>query len=258
MWEPVWSRARAALALGALAAVTATGALGGCGRAPGQFFIIQNQVPESGCVIPAGKGATYRGEGTLDVRVPSALGDTAYELFPLLENDFPLDPGGEVQPNRIALAGFDVDIELVDGSAAVHDFFTARATDPATQPLARYQVPWSGSVDAGGGLTAAFTNGFPTELAQSLRNAKLLADGSYLRVNLEVSAFGSNLAGRVTSDVFSYPLRVCDGCLIASVSACPTSGSVLKGGECNPAQDAPVDCCTQGADLICPATTSSP
>jgi hypothetical protein len=250
---PVWSRSRWAFTLTTL---VAGATVAGCGGPTGQFFIIHNQVPEAGCVVPADKSAPYRGEGILDVRVPSALADTAYELFPLLENDLPAEAGDGVQPTRIALSGFDIDITFVDGSAAATAFFTAMAADPAMGPLVRYQAPWSGSVDAGGGVTSALTNGFPNQLAKSLRDGKVLADGSYLRVDVNVRAFGNTLSGSVKSDVFTYPMRVCDGCLINSITACPTSGPVLTGGVCNPGQDAPVDCCTQGADLVCPATSA--
>lgn len=227
--------------------------LAACGGPTGQFYVLHNQVPTAGCVIPADKGALYQGEGVLDVRVPTSS-DAAYLLFPLLENDLPAEGQSGVEPNRIALSSFQVDVHFIDGSAEVGAFFAGLAGDPATAALLRYQTPWSGSVVPGGGTTAATTSAFPAAAARLLRDSNLLRDGSYARVEAKVRAVGSKLDGHITSDTFTYPIRICDGCLINSITACPVTGPVLKGGICNVGQDTPVDCCTEGAELICPAT----
>ena len=226
-----------------------------CSGPSGQFYVVHNQVPSAGCVIPAGDSGLYQGEGVLDVRVPTTS-DAAYLLFPLLRNDLPAEGEGGVEPNRIALAGFEVDVAFVDGNAAAGDFFSGLAADSATQALVRYQSAWSGSVAPAGGMTTAITGIIPAALAQRLRDANILADGSTLRVDARVRAFGDKLGGRIKSDPFTYPIRICDGCLINRVTTCPASGPILKGGVCNPGQDSAVDCCTQGGDLICPATSA--
>jgi hypothetical protein len=247
---------RALTAMAVVAAV-ATMSTPGCGGPTGQFYVVHNQVPSAGCVIPASKDAPYQGDGVLDVRVPSLRSDTAYLLFPLLENDLSADGAGGVEPNRIALGGFEVDVAFVDGSAAAADFFATIGADPSLTALLHYQTPWSGSVDPAGGTTSTSTGVFPAETARRLRDGNVLGDQGYARVSANVRAFGDTLGGGITSDVFRYPIRICDGCLINSVTACPATGPVLAGGVCNPGQDAPVDCCTQGTDLVCPATTST-
>jgi hypothetical protein len=231
----------------------------GCGGPAGQFYVVQNQLPGAGCAIPAGKAAVYQGEGVLDIRVPSTHGDTAYLLFPLLKNDLPAEGQGGGEPNRIALGGFEIDIAFVDGSDAARDFFATLLADPAQSALLRYQAPWSGSVDPAGGTTAAATNAFPAETARLLRANGVLADPASNRahVDVKIRAFGQTQSGGIKSDVFRYPLQICDGCLINSITSCPAKGPVLQGGMCNPGQDAMVDCCTAGADLICPATSAS-
>lgn len=228
-------------------------ALGGCGQPAGQFFVVQNQSPLAGCTIPTGAAGTYQGEGTLDIRVP-ASSDAAYLLFPLLENDLPAAGGGGAEPNRIALSGFEVELAFVDGNAAVAAAFASLAAEGATAGLMHFQTPWSGSVAPGGGRTSAGTSAFPAETALRLRDSGALADHSYARVTANVRAHGRTLSGEVSSDVFKYPIRVCDGCLINSITSCPSTAAVLTGGVCGPGQDAPVDCCTQGTSLICPAT----
>jgi hypothetical protein len=241
---------RGAHAAAVFVLAAATGAA--CGGPTGNFYVIQNQVAGPGCTIPASEGGLYLGQGTLDVR---ASGGTGYLLFPLLKNDLPAEGMGGVEPNRIALEGFDIDVKLVAGPAAVSDLFGALAADPATAPLMRYREPWSGSVEPGGGTTAASTVAFPSEAARLLRDGNVLGDGDSARFEIEVRATGRTLSGGVKSDPFRYPLRICDGCLINSMTACPATAPVLQGGTCNPGQDEPVDCCTSGADLICPAET---
>jgi len=209
-----------------------------------------------GCTIPASAGGLYVGQGTLDVRASAGSG-TGYLLFPLLKNDLPGEGMGGVEPNRIALDGFDIDLRMMDGPPEAMEYFATLAADPVTAALLRYREPWSGSVDPGGGTTAAITVAFPAEAARLLRASNTLGDGGGARVEVQVRATGRTLSGSLRSDPFKYPVRICDGCLINSISACPAKAPVLQGGVCNPGQDAPVDCCTEGADLICPATSAS-
>jgi len=229
---------------------------GACGGPSGNFYVLQNQVAGPGCTIPASAGGLYVGQGTLDVRASAGSG-TGYLLFPLLKNDLPGEGMGGVEPNRIALDGFDIDLRMMDGPPEAMEYFATLAADPVTAALLRYREPWSGSVDPGGGTTAAITVAFPAEAARLLRASNTLGDGGGARVEVQVRATGRTLSGSLRSDPFKYPVRICDGCLINSISACPARAPVLQGGVCNPGQDAPVDCCTEGADLICPATSAS-
>ncbi|MES1205225.1 MAG: hypothetical protein ABUS79_04735 [Pseudomonadota bacterium] len=245
--------AMAALVTAAITGLTGLTGLTGCQGPSGQFFVVQNQVPTDGCTIPAEKGQ-YRGQGVLDVRVPNISAETGYFLFPLLQNDLPVDSDDGVEPNRIALTGFEVDVTVVDGSAAARDFFAALSGDPAGAALMRFQSPWSGSIDPGGGNLAAATTAVPAEMARRLRDEDILAGGTDVRINAHVRAVGNKLGARVSSDTFTYPIRICDGCLINSVTACPRAGEVLSGSACNPGQDSLVDCCTDGSTLVCPAT----
>lgn len=224
----------------------------GCGGPTGTFYVVQNQVPGPGCTISGTEGALYLGQGTLDVR---ASAGTGYLLFPLLKNDLPAEGNGGTEPNRIALDGFDVDLKVIDGPAAALEVFGAVAADPATAALLRYREAWSGTVTPGGGTTGAAVTVFPAEAARRLREADALATAS-ARIEVRVRATGRTLSGGLKSDAFTFPLRVCDGCLINSISACPAPAPILRGGICNPGQDELVDCCNDGGDLICPATSA--
>ena len=75
------------------------------------FYIFQNQVPETGCVVTT-DDAIYRSQGVLDV----SLG-AGYVLFPLLRNDLPTKkPAGDLserpEPNQLHLREFRVQLDL--------------------------------------------------------------------------------------------------------------------------------------------------
>ena len=96
--------------------------LAGCGNPPGQFIIVQAQVPDENCVVPAQLGALYQSEGVMDVRLVGDFSETGYVLFPLMQNNYPGPTGGDSgDPNRIAISGFRVDVSLPDNGAGAPD-----------------------------------------------------------------------------------------------------------------------------------------
>ena len=88
-----------------------------CGRVPGQFTIINNQVPLAGCVVPT-NDAIYQGQGHLDLSLVRDGATTAFLVFPLIENNLPGADGGEIDSNRIALTSFAVDISPISSSGS--------------------------------------------------------------------------------------------------------------------------------------------
>ena len=68
----------------------------------------------------------------------------------------------------------------------------------------------------------------------------------------------TNIGTHMTSDPFNFPVQVCNGCLVGSVSPCPyASAPANSGNSCNPAQDQVVDCCTENGELVCPPTVAA-
>jgi hypothetical protein len=119
-------------------------------------------------------------------------------------------------------------------------------------------VPFSGSVASGGGNTSASVDGLPAELARRIRATNVLMTTDFIYVNTTIHARGSTLNSSLRSDAFTFPIRVCDGCLIAHVDVCPfTMAAANPGNACNVAQDEAVDCCITGTQLVCPPTVSS-
>jgi hypothetical protein len=224
-----------------------------CGRVPGQFEILNDQIPlisGDSCTIPI-NASVEQGEGTLDLSIVRGDFQTAYFVFPLIENNLPISSNSSIDPNEIQLSGFQVDIAPIG------------ATPPATiqavfdgGPLVHYQIPWSGGIKSGGGQLSAAVAAFPVALAQKLAAAGGFGVVASLTVNLTIQALGTTNTGtHMQSDPFHFPVQVCSGCLVANVSvpSCPvTAAPANTGNACNPAQDLPVDCCTDNGALICP------
>jgi hypothetical protein len=232
----------------AVAAAT-LGLLGGCGAESGRFLILQNQAPQAPCKITTDR-MIYRGSGTLDAALVGKDQRFGYELFPLLQNSFPASGASDApEPNRLFVRAFRVRVEAGDGAPQkVFDLFGKLQGDP----LIEYQEPWSGTVDPGGGLMAAAVGVVPAELARRIQASGALAGVPSIPLLTHVRAVGVRREGEVESDEFTFPVEVCDQCLIAQLLPCPYD-AVNLGNACNISQDAFVDCCMAGAELSCPA-----
>jgi hypothetical protein len=237
----------------ALLALALPLALAACGRVPGQFEILNNQIPElssGGCMVPVNP-TQYLGEGLLDLSIVRSNFDSAYLFFPLIENNLPKGSANNaIDPNEIQLTGFLIDIKPIESppTAAVQSVFDGAGA------LAHYHIPWSGGVSSGGGHLSAIVDAFPTALALQLATVAGFGTSSTLTVDLQIQAQGTtNIGTQMTSDPFHFPLQVCSGCLVANVMPCPyTAAPRNPGNPCNPAQDVGVDCCTDSGELICP------
>ena len=242
----------------ALAAVVLPIALAACGRVPGQFEILNDQVPvtsNGGCSIPVDP-TVYQGEGTLDLSIVRGDFLSAYFVFPLIENNLPASPSNtSIDPNEIQLSGFQIDIAPIGAPppSSIQSVFTNAGT------LVHYQIPWSGGIKSGGGQLSASVAAFPVELAQALLAAGGIGADPSVTVDLTIEALGTTNSGsHMQSDPFHFPVSLCSGCLVANVAPCPYAAAPTNlGNSCNPAQDMPVDCCTDNGSLICPPTVAA-
>jgi hypothetical protein len=234
-------------------------ALAACGRVPGQFEILNEQVPMvsgGGCSVPVNP-TVYQGQGTLDLSIVRGDFESAYFMFPLLENNLPKSSANStMDPNEIQLSGFQVDIAPLAGSQPPTSVESLFANAGA---LAHYQIPWSGGISSGGGQLSAFAAAFPVALAQQLLATGAVGSAPSLVVELTLQALGTTNSGtHMTSDPFHFPVFVCAGCLVANQAPCPFSAAPAnEGNGCNPAQDVPVDCCTENGALVCPPTVTA-
>jgi hypothetical protein len=91
----------------------------------------------------------------------------------------------------------------------------------------------------------------PVQLIPSACVAKLNApDGSSAQVSMQFIGTSNN--NTVKSNTMKFTVNLCKGCLQNNVGACCAAAANV--GLCNPGQDAPIDCCTNGAGAtVCPA-----
>jgi hypothetical protein len=227
-----------------------------CGRVPGQFEIVNNQVPTANCSIPVNDTA-YQGQGILDAKLVRGGAESAYFVFPLLKNNLSGASGDEVDSNKIVLTSFAVDISVLTAPSEISSLVGMLNADPSLSAMLHYRTPWSGSIASGGGELSAAVAAFPVELASRMLGTQGLSVHPSTFVNLRIRSFGHTTTRDIESDPFDYPVAVCDGCLIANTQPCPFSATPANmGNPCNVAQDYPVDCCTAGNELICPAVVS--
>jgi hypothetical protein len=237
-----------------LGGVAVAALLAGCGGETGRFYIVHNLVPQAGCVITTDR-TLYRGEGLLDVSLVGSGDRPAYELFPLLQNDYPAatGAGNPPQPNRLFVRAFRVWSGPGDGAPQrVFQLYGTLANSEQTRSLIEFQQPWAATIEPGGGLLAAAVDVIPGELARQLRDTGVMDNGAMVPLEVRVRAVGERLDGEVESQEFVYPLKACLGCLVGTVRPCPFMPA-RRGNACNIAQDATVDCCSAGAELTCPA-----
>jgi hypothetical protein len=243
----------------ALLAVLSSGiAVAACGRIPGQFEIVNDQVPMGGgCSIMVDE-TIYQGQGTLDLRIVRQQAESAYFFFPLIKNNL-ASSGSGADVNQIFLSSFAVDISPLAGVPSATAALLSSLNNPGSPDYAllHYKTPWSGSVGSGGKISA-FVPAFPVDLAARILATQEIGLSPSMWVNLTIRAFGSTTTQDVESDPFNFPVALCAGCLVANVQPCPyTSAPANLGNPCNPAQDEFVDCCLSGTDLICPPSVSA-
>jgi hypothetical protein len=233
--------------------------LAACGRVPGQFEIVQNQVPLDDCSVDT-NASIYRGDGTLDLSLVQAGARAAYMVYPLVRNNLPGATGSGPDGNQIDVNSFAVDIgpssfgALPPNVAALFETLDRAPRNSADYALLHYSIPWAASIGSGGGLLASRVAAFPIALA-----ARIAATGDVgvsrtsMVVNVRVRVFGSTSTQDLESDPLDFPVYVCSGCLVANVLTCPfTVEPSNPGNPCNVSQDNYVDCCSLNNELICP------
>ena len=251
-------------ALSALALVFAAFGSAACGRVPGQFEIVQNQVPQPGCSIDTSE-SVYRGDGTLDLMLVQAGARAAYLLFPLVRNNLPGAAGDGPDGNQIEVHSFAIDIgeskygSLPPNVRTLFNTLNGAARDSTDYALLHFSVPWAASLGSGGGTAATRVAAFPIDLG-----ARIAATGDVgisrtsMLVNIRVRAFGSTATQDLESDPLDFPVYVCAGCLVANVLTCPYASAPSNlGNPCNVSQDNAVDCCSLNGELICPPLVSA-
>jgi hypothetical protein len=228
-----------------------------------RFFIVQNQVPEVAagiCSIPVGKSDHYSGEGVLDAALVGAATASAYDLYPLVQNDLPrAGAAGAVEANRLFVKGFRVRLELDPAApVAARQVFDGLAADEGARGNLAFDEPWAATLDPGGSMLSASVRVVGGEVARRLVSAKVFETVPTVRLFARVRALGARELGDLETPEFRFPITVCFGCLISHLGSCPVSARTHEGNACNLSQDRSVDCCAGGNGLVCPAPLMVP
>ncbi len=224
--------------------------LAGCTNAGSPIFILQNQVPDEGCVISSSTSADFNPRGRIDVNAGAG-----YLFTPVVEN---VADQGDGAQGVVFVEGADIELTLEKGllDAAVYD-------EAVSKNLIKFSKRFSGAIQPDGGTTSFAFTVIPDQLMTDYVAARLADDGSQLtEVKVGVSIFGNMNGGDVSTPTFNFWVDLCNGCMKQNVGACTDLSSgfePLTGGECVTLQDVPLECCTAtDSSEVCPAVAETP
>ena len=209
-------------------------------------FIMHNQAVGLGdCVIEPSLESPFLARGSIATNSPNG-----YVLAPILLNNA---TSSNTDVNQTYFVeGADVTLTPQSG------FFVGAAVDAlnAANQLS-FSQRFSAFVAGDGGLTAV-----SFEILQKgfLDAVGTLDPGTVLQVKAELQIFGQFHGGGLKSQKFVYWIDVCSDCnQVVDVGACDElpAGFAARQGSCFGLQDAPVDCCSSGTTVVCPATVPS-
>lgn len=234
--------------------------LGACAEDIPELRVVANRPLDEQCQPDIGN-SVFIGRGVLDLFVTDR-----YVFAPQVDSE--LVASESVQYTGLAAGGAG---GLQGANWEANDVTLSHATVEYDAPealgirlLRSYDIPLSGSVEPGGSLFMTFDL-INTRLAQTLALSPLLREpGNSFTLNVRLQFFGKTNAGQeVDSNVFSYPIVVCNGCLLNYSPAAVDAAFPLPNCRnledfdsetaeipCFPGQDDVVDCRTVCATII--------
>lgn len=234
----------AAIAVGALT-------LAACADDSGGGLIIrQNLAPTAtgGCSFTPDLTAPYFARGAI-----SMLSQQPYVLTPLIESRITALEGQESQ-RTVLIRGARVDVRIE--SITVNNQSVEVDTADFPEGTLKFTSLFSAPVAPNGGLSVGDFDLLTAGFIATLRDRYGSQGSARVQVVAEARVFGDLGGDEIESDTFSYPVTVCNDCIVNNVGTCPTMGDVRTGNPCNPFQDGVVDCCTSGGNLLCPAPSA--
>jgi hypothetical protein len=217
----------------------------GCEENSASLVILQNQVPGEGCVVSSEPSGDYRPQGKLDVFWYTEIGEpTSYYMFPLVQNNLVStvdEDNGVVEQNCITIKETQVDLDLGALGTYVESNFT------------KYSVPTAVTI-CPGETRAVSVMVVPNQVVSLI--ASQIPENGMEYFNAKIRMVGKRGSTKIKSNSLTYPIFVCNGCLINNLGSCDTANIPQDpdpGNPCNPAQDDMLDCCTQGVEWVCPA-----
>lgn len=215
-----------------------------------RVFILQNQAPDDECEFTPSE-TEYIPAGVID-----ANGSAGYFLTPLLKN-FSTVPANVDQSQRIFfMEGADVTIDIGNDATGEPALSDEEVAALASAGELAFSVRFSGVVNPEESLA---TVGF-VALPASVIDAVAAKTNLDVEVIVSAQVFGSMAGGDVATQVFSYPITICTGCLLeVNIGACASLPSDFEaGGQCIRGQDGAEQCCTTSTGAQrCPASSET-
>jgi hypothetical protein len=255
------------LSLG-LAAALASAALAGCKVNTGDttVLVLHDEAPGTGCMLTGQASSSFLAAGTLDIfsaRINQIQKfSRGYFLTPLVENLAVADSTNLQQVGDKTFIAQGAHVDITFGGT---DVLSAADQDQlATQGLTHFDARFAGAIMPNGGTTSFGFEAVPAGVFNLLlMKYPATPGGTYtpladLDILVTIRVYGLMGGDMHESQDFTFPITVCDTCLIDDVGLCsslPLGFMARTGGVCSADQDGVMDCCEQtaGGALTCPA-----
>jgi hypothetical protein len=233
---------------------TSTLAVAGCvADSGGEGFAIVNNSAVTGttCMLTGVAGQPFVSHGQI-----STLSPAGYLFTPLMQSQITADTSS-VQQRTIQFQGANIEL-TVEALTIGHADGTFTMVTPAPTLMGtngKFQSLFSGSLAPQGTANVAFEI-IPKPTIAEIVTAAGAGSGDTLQAEVKavVKPYGTMGGSRVDGTPFSYPVTVCNNCVVVNHGACPFTGTARVGDPCQPFQDGPVDCCVDASNnLVCPA-----
>lgn len=212
-----------------------------CTDAGAVLIILQNQVPDDGCTISGGAGTLFRSRGIIDVNSPGG-----YLFTPVVQN---VAVGNRDDPSEhlVMVQGGDVEILFPEGFSGTENI-----------PDTLFTTPFSGPISPDGSTTSFGFEVLTRNFLQGVKGTGNLdvSGSNFVTLIAKVSIYGQMDGGTVQSEEFSYPIDVCDSCLIDDFGPCEPTPDGYTGVSfpcLGHIQDVLHQCCRDGGGALrCP------
>ncbi|MBA3539672.1 MAG: hypothetical protein H0T79_08570 [Deltaproteobacteria bacterium] len=220
------------------------------------ILITKNVKPADGCLLTASVDEAFLGHGTMSSVLLNDYLFIAQMKSRITATDIQIDQ------RTIFTEGANVDLTFPNSTL----FSADELAEMKASGLTHFKSLFSAPIAPNGGITDATFMIIPEALVARIgakdANAQSF-DPAAPRFALEVVAaitVTGTLAGdAVDSNPYSYPVTITNRDVVQVAGTCPLPlGTVpLLGNACGDLQDAPVTCCTDGDQLVCPATVDT-
>lgn len=243
-----------------LASLTAILAVSACANQGDEgFSVLNNTAVTDTCSLSGDPNAPFISHGEIYSKSPQG-----YLLTPLIQSRVTAGGAGSgaaVDPTTrtVYLKGANIDLAVKATSVERADGSFANPTITIPDNLAKQSALFSANLPPLGTVNVSFEL-IPVQTLRAIEQAVAPAPTDRMRVEVlaTVTIIGELNGDDQSAQPFSFPVTVCNDCVVHNVGACPVAIAPRAGNPCNSFQDGDVDCCTDANNfLVCPAITGT-